>query len=125
MLGWILLTAAGVLFLVLWVRATIDVFGRADLSGSAKAASPDDPDVDDTLGWVYYKRGLSALAVEPLRRSIAKDPKNALYHFHLGMVYVKNGDAANAKTMLQRAVSLGLESQDESQAQRALASLRG
>jgi hypothetical protein len=38
---------------------------------------------------------------------------------------VKNGDAANAKTMLQRAVSLGLESQDESQAQRALASLRG
>ena len=38
MLGWILLTAAGVLFLVLWVRATIDVFGRADLSGSAKAA---------------------------------------------------------------------------------------
>jgi hypothetical protein len=37
-LGWILLTAAGVLFLVLWVRATIDVFGRTDLSGSAKAA---------------------------------------------------------------------------------------
>jgi tetratricopeptide (TPR) repeat protein len=96
-----------------------------NLVQSAKAASPDDPDVDDTLGWVYHKRGLSALAVEPLRRSIAKDPKNALYHFHLGMVYVKNGDAANAKTMLQRAVSLGLESQDESQAQRALASLRG
>ena len=38
MLGWILLTAAGVLFLVLWVRATIDVFRRGDLSGSVKAA---------------------------------------------------------------------------------------
>jgi len=37
-LGWILLTAAGVLFLVLWVRATVDVFRRGDLSGSAKAA---------------------------------------------------------------------------------------
>jgi NADH:ubiquinone oxidoreductase subunit H len=36
-LGWLLLAAAGVLFLVLWVRATIDVFRRDDLSGSAKA----------------------------------------------------------------------------------------
>jgi hypothetical protein len=37
-LWWILVTAAALLFLVLWVRATIDVFGRHDLSGSAKAA---------------------------------------------------------------------------------------
>jgi Phospholipase_D-nuclease N-terminal len=37
-IGWLLLVAAGILFLVLWVRATIDVFGRHDLSGSAKAA---------------------------------------------------------------------------------------
>jgi hypothetical protein len=37
-LWWILVTAAALLFLVLWIRATIDVFGRHDLSGSAKAA---------------------------------------------------------------------------------------
>ena len=37
MIGWLLLAAAGVVFLVLWVRATIDVFRRDDLSGSAKA----------------------------------------------------------------------------------------
>ena len=34
---------------------------------TAKAALPDDPDVNDTLGWVYVKRGLPALAVTPLR----------------------------------------------------------
>jgi hypothetical protein len=34
----ILLLAAVALFLVLWVRATLDVFRRPDLSGSAKAA---------------------------------------------------------------------------------------
>ena len=34
----ILIIAAVVLFLVLWVRAVIDVFRRGDLSGSAKAA---------------------------------------------------------------------------------------
>jgi len=33
----ILIIAAVVLFLVLWVRAVVDVFRRADLSGGAKA----------------------------------------------------------------------------------------
>ena len=39
MLVWILVVAAVVLFLVLWVRAVIDVWKRRpDLSGGAKAA---------------------------------------------------------------------------------------
>jgi len=36
--GRILIAAAVLLFLVLWVRATIDVFRRHDLSGGAKGA---------------------------------------------------------------------------------------
>ena len=38
MLVRILIIAALVLFLILWVRAVIDVFRRGDLSGAAKAA---------------------------------------------------------------------------------------
>ena len=39
MFGWILVAIVVVLFLVLWVRAVVDVWGhRPDLSGSAKAA---------------------------------------------------------------------------------------
>jgi Phospholipase_D-nuclease N-terminal len=34
----ILIAAAVILFLVMWVRAVMDVFRRRDLSGSAKAA---------------------------------------------------------------------------------------
>jgi hypothetical protein len=34
----ILIIAAVILFLILWVRAVIDVFRRGDLSGAAKAA---------------------------------------------------------------------------------------
>ena len=34
----ILIIAAVAIFLVLWVRATVDVFRRGDLSASAKAA---------------------------------------------------------------------------------------
>jgi hypothetical protein len=35
---WILIVAAVILFLILWIRAVIDVFRRGDLSGAAKAA---------------------------------------------------------------------------------------
>lgn len=38
MLVRILIVAVVVLFLVLWVRAVLDVFRRGDLSGGAKAA---------------------------------------------------------------------------------------
>jgi hypothetical protein len=38
MLVRILIIAAVALFLVLWVRAVVDVFRRGDLSGAAKAA---------------------------------------------------------------------------------------
>ena len=38
MLVRILIIAAVILFLILWIRAVIDVFRRGDLSGAAKAA---------------------------------------------------------------------------------------
>jgi tetratricopeptide (TPR) repeat protein len=97
-----------------------------NLAQSAKAASPDDPDVDDTLGWIYYKKDLPALAIEPLRRSVAKDGKNATYHFHLGMVYLRAGDNRSGRESLRKAIELGLDSpEDAAAAQRALASIRG
>jgi Phospholipase_D-nuclease N-terminal len=34
----ILIIAAVILFLIMWIRAVIDVFRRTDLSGAAKAA---------------------------------------------------------------------------------------
>jgi hypothetical protein len=38
MIWWILIVTVAILFLVLWVRAVIDVWRRRDLSGAAKAA---------------------------------------------------------------------------------------
>ena len=33
--------------------------------------------MDDTLGWVYYKKGLAELAVRPLEDSLRRKPDNA------------------------------------------------
>ena len=73
---------------------------------TAKAALPDDPDVNDTLGWIYVKRGLPALAVAPLEQAIQKDQSNALYHYHLGVALSKSGDASRARVELTRALQL-------------------
>jgi len=73
---------------------------------TAKAAAPDDPDFNDTLGWVYVRRGLPALAVTPLEQAIQKDPENPVYHYHLGVAHAKAGDRDRARVSLQKALEL-------------------
>lgn len=96
-----------------------------NLAQAAKSELPDDPDVNDTLGWVYYKRNLANLALEPLQRSISKEPRNALYRYHLGLAYLKVGDTKNARTSLEQALRLELDSGSATEAKKVLASLQG
>ena len=79
------------------------------LATSAKQRLPDDPSVDDTIGWVYYKKDLPSLAVRPLEDSLKKrlataDTAEVLYH--LGLTYAKLGDKAKARETLGRALKL-------------------
>ena len=60
---------------------------------TAVAAMPEVPEVLDTLGWIYYKKNLSAQAIPPLARSVEKQPKNPVYHYHLGLAQVLAGDS--------------------------------
>ncbi len=90
---------------------------------TAKAALPDDPGVDDTLGWVYVKRGLPALAFTPLEQAVRKDPKNPVYAYHLGTAHAKNGDKDRAREMLQAALKLSPSFPGADDAKRTLQSL--
>jgi Tfp pilus assembly protein PilF len=76
------------------------------LAQSAKQALPNDGSVDDTLGWVYYKRNLPSLAVGPLQESVKKLPDSAEALYHLGMVYLKLDDKPRARETLERALKL-------------------
>jgi tetratricopeptide (TPR) repeat protein len=90
------------------------------LAQSAKAAYPDEPDINDTLGWVYYKKDLATLAIDPLRQSVERVPTNATYRFHLGMAYLKTGDKEKAREMLQQALKLDPRFDGAADARRAL-----
>nr|MDQ3819409.1 tetratricopeptide repeat protein [Acidobacteriota bacterium] len=67
------------------------------LAQGAVQKYPDVPGFADTLGWVYYKKGLHGPAVEQLQKAVAKASDSASYHFHLGMALAGKGDKAGAR----------------------------
>jgi tetratricopeptide (TPR) repeat protein len=90
-----------------------------ELARRAKQLLPDDPNVADTLGWVLYRRGLYAAAIEHLKFSAEKQPQKAEARYHLGMAYLRNGDSVRAKAELTAALNIG-EFSGKEEAERAL-----
>ena len=91
-----------------------------ELAQKAKAQQPEDPAVNDTLGWVYYKQGLYNSAVPVLEAAVAKSPQVAKFQFHLGMAYLASGRSASGRASLQTALQAGLSPDDARSAQAAL-----
>jgi tetratricopeptide (TPR) repeat protein len=77
-----------------------------NLAQTAQKRLPGVAEVSDTLGFIYYKKNLPALAISLLNVSAAQDPANAVYQYHLGLAYVSAGDAVRARASLSRALSL-------------------
>jgi tetratricopeptide (TPR) repeat protein len=76
------------------------------LKYAQKAAemAPDDPDTNDTLGWVLYTKGAYAMAVRHLE--LAAKGGGAVPKFHLAMAYAKAGDAAKGRAVLSEALKV-------------------
>jgi tetratricopeptide (TPR) repeat protein len=70
----------------------------------AKEQIADRPEVDDTLGWIYLKRGEVGLALPLLRSTVERDPNNPVYQYHLGRAYEKAGKRSDARDALQKAL---------------------
>jgi tetratricopeptide (TPR) repeat protein len=93
------------------------------LAQTAVAALPGSPEVADTLGWVYYRKGLPEFAIRPLKRAAETDPKNPTFHYHLGLALAKKGEAAAAKQCLGRALELKSDFEGAEDARAALRTL--
>lgn len=88
----------------------------------------------DTLGWVYYKKGLHSAAIEQLQKAVKVDETaaraenkspSATYHFHLGMALKAKGDNSGARRELEAALKLSDKSPlaDADEARKVLATL--
>ena len=93
------------------------------LAQTAAQQAPDRPEINDTLGWIYYKKDLVGQAIAALERSVAKDTTNPVYHYHLGLAYTKRGDRVRAKQSLERALALNPDFDGSTDARNLLASI--
>ena len=74
------------------------------LARKAKDQVPDSPEVLDTLGWLYYRKGLYDLAAKELEQALAKADWPAI-QFHLGLTYNRLGNAAKGRPLLAAAIA--------------------
>jgi tetratricopeptide (TPR) repeat protein len=95
------------------------------LAQTAKNGLPDRPEVDDTLGWVYYKKGLAPLAIRSFKLCVAAKPDNPTFLAHLGLAYAQNKDREPARQALKKALAMRADFDGAADARATLAQLGG
>jgi tetratricopeptide (TPR) repeat protein len=63
----------------------------------AKKRAPDNADISDTLGYVYYRKNLNGEALRIFRQLSQEHPQNSMFHLHLAMALLKQGDKQAAR----------------------------
>src|SRR5258706_4467619 len=79
----------------------------------------------DTLGWAFYDKQVYTSAINLFKEAVKKDPDNALFNYHLGLAYAKNGQAALAKQQLDRVVKINPNFRDVDELRRAVTEAKG
>jgi len=95
------------------------------LAQTAKARWPNRPEISDTLGWIYYQKNMLPQAIAALVQSVNREPKNPVFHYHLGMVYARSGDKAKARVALEQALKLRSDFEGAAEARKTLTDLEG
>jgi Tfp pilus assembly protein PilF len=83
--------------------ASVDADEALKFAQKAAEIAPDTAAVQDTLGWVYYRKGIYSAAVGYLKKAVAKEP-TPRRQFHLAMSYLKSGDQDLGQRMLKTAL---------------------
>jgi tetratricopeptide (TPR) repeat protein len=94
------------------------------LARAAAERLKDQPDILDTLGWIYYRKNQTSDAISHFDAAVAKDPSNSLYHYHRALALLQRGDDADAKRAFEEALRLNPAFPGADDAKRRLAALR-
>jgi len=89
----------------------------------ASQVAPKHPGIADTLGWVYYKKGLYSEAMANLEVAIEGMPDNPTVRYHLGAAYYRQGVKDKAAVELRKALSTNDKFEGAEDAKRLLAEL--
>ena len=76
------------------------------LARRARELEPDATHIHDTLGWILYKLGRYAEALNAFEQVIARAPSNPEYLYHGSLAAMKNGQSSQALEYLTEAIAL-------------------
>src|SRR5690606_12366721 len=76
------------------------------LAEIAEQEAPHESEILDTLGAIYYERGLYGRAVRQFERAVAAAPRNPTFHYRLGLAYAKTSDVNRAREAFESALRL-------------------
>jgi tetratricopeptide (TPR) repeat protein len=93
----------------------------------AKELAPTNRQIDDTLGWIYYRKGIYATALDYLKSAATSEEgkKNALMQYHYAMCQIRDGDATRGRQTLALAKSLDPSLPEAAEADGLLQQLAG
>ncbi len=80
-----------------------DLDGAMAFAQKARDKAPQNPDVLDTLGLIYFKKDLVDDSLRVFTDLVNRAPNSPTYHLHLAMALYKKGDHARAKRELDTA----------------------
>jgi tetratricopeptide (TPR) repeat protein len=83
---------------------------------------PDDGYITDSLGWVYFKKGLFQKALKFLEKAIHLVPDDPIILEHLGDAYLKTGSKLKALEYYQQ--SLKMKKKDKKDIERKIQDLK-
>ena len=106
-----------------WIYATenMNLDLALKLATHARQRLPQLDSISDTLAWVYYKRGDYTSAIPLFEECVHSDPGAAVYHYHLGLALIANGNSQQGKQQLTSALQLNLSNAESDIASRLLA----
>ena len=76
------------------------------LAQKAVRAAPANPEMTDTLAWIYFKKNMNDSALQILRGVVGKYPEKTNLRYHFGMALLRAGDQVAAKRELNAALSM-------------------
>jgi predicted Zn-dependent protease len=81
---------------------------------------PRSPEVADTLGFVYMKKGLARQAIAAFKEAHDAEPGRAAFRYHLGLAYAKEGQFSEARPLLDSALKSEPDAAEAAEARAAL-----
>ena len=89
-----------------WLKEGKNIDQAFGMIVEAYNQAPHDGNINDSLGWAFYRMGMYDQAVTYLEKAAEIEPANALISDHLGDAYWMNGRKNEAKFQWQHALTM-------------------